>query len=35
VLHAPEDEAVHRRVAEEVADLTARFPVPGLDDGEL
>lgn len=32
ILHAPEDEALHRRTADEVRQLTARFPVPGIDD---
>jgi len=31
VLHAPDDEAVRGRVADQVAHLTSRFPLPGLD----
>jgi glycine hydroxymethyltransferase len=31
VLHAPEDEALRRRIREEVAHLCSRFPVPGLE----
>ena len=31
-LHAIDDQAVQRQVAAEVRELTARFPVPGLDD---
>jgi glycine hydroxymethyltransferase len=33
VLQAPDDEAARARVADEVRDLTARFPLPGLDVG--
>jgi len=29
-LHAPEDAALHGRVADEVRDLTGRFPLPGV-----
>ena len=32
VLHAPEDQAFQRRAADDVRHLTARFPVPGIDD---
>jgi glycine hydroxymethyltransferase len=32
VLSAPEDLAVRNRVADEVRDLTSRFPLPGADD---
>jgi len=31
VLHAPDDEAVRGRVADQVAHLTSRFPLTGLD----
>ena len=31
VLHAPDDTALLARTAEEVRDLTARYPLPGLD----
>ncbi len=34
VLQAPEDEAVTARVADEVAALTARFPLPGVASAE-
>jgi len=30
VLQAPDDEAVHARVAQEVSELTSRFPIPGI-----
>jgi glycine hydroxymethyltransferase len=30
VLHAPGDEALHARIATDVRELTARFPLPGL-----
>ena len=30
VLQAPDDEAVHGRVAQEVSELTSRFPIPGI-----
>ncbi len=30
VLGAPEDEALHARIGEEVAELTSRFPIPGI-----
>jgi glycine hydroxymethyltransferase len=33
VLHAPDDLALHGRVADEVRNLTGRFPLPGLDEG--
>jgi glycine hydroxymethyltransferase len=32
ILSAPDDVAVSSRVADEVRDLTARFPLPGADD---
>lgn len=32
VLAAPEDQGVRERVADEVRDLTSRFPLPGADD---
>jgi glycine hydroxymethyltransferase len=30
VLQAPEEDAVHARVAQEVSDLTSQFPIPGI-----
>jgi len=33
VLQAPEEEAAHRRIGDEVRHLTSRFPLPGLDGG--
>lgn len=32
VLHAPQDQALLDRTRDEVRDLTAQFPVPGIDD---
>ncbi len=32
VLHAPEDETTLKRVSRDVLDLTAGFPVPGIDE---
>jgi len=32
VLQAPEDEALHGRIAQAVLDLTSHFPVPGTDE---
>ena len=34
-LQAPDDEAVHARVSQEVAALTARFPIPGISNSSL
>ena len=34
VLQAPEDEAVHARVAQEVAELTSRFGIPGIGSSD-
>ncbi len=34
VLHAPNDEALLARTADEVRDLTSRFPLPGLEDAQ-
>lgn len=32
ILHNPDDETIRARVAEEVRDLTSRFPLPGVDE---